>query len=156
MNIDYRFIDISEWEAAILLTYRVFMKYDAPSFSEKGIEKFKLFIYDENLKKNFEKGLFQVVGAFDGAKMVGVIALRDYNHISLLFVDEAYQKIGIGGFLVKQLLIYCYRKLNQNRITVNSSPYAEDFYHHLGFKNIGGQINDEGILFTPMILELGE
>lgn len=156
MNIDYRFIDNSEWETAIMLTYRVFTKFDAPSFSETGIEKFRAFIYDENLKKRFEEGLFQVVGAFHGSRMVGVIALRDNSHISLLFVDEDYQNAGIGGLLVKHLLVYCYRKLNQNRVTVNSSPYAVEFYHHLGFRDIGGQIDDGGIFFTPMILELGE
>jgi len=152
---EYRFLELNEWETAISLSYRVFLEFDAPYFPPSGVDRFRAFICNENLKKLFVSGSFVVVGAYDGDDMVGVIALRDNNHISLLFVDKRYHRQGIGRELVKELSYYSNKKLMQDTITVNSSPYAVDFYHKLGFKDISEEINEEGIIFTPMKMDLG-
>ena len=39
-------------------------------------------------------------------------------------------------------------------LTVNSSPYAVDFYRTRGFKDLGPETEADGIRFTPMELKL--
>jgi predicted GNAT family N-acyltransferase len=39
-------------------------------------------------------------------------------------------------------------------VTVNSSPYAVEFYHKMGFVNLSDEIEKDGIRFTPMRMEL--
>lgn len=59
-----------------------------------------------------------------------MIATRnDGNHIALFFVDGAYHKQGIDRKLFETILI----NSTANELTVNSSPYAKDVYHRLGF-----------------------
>ncbi|ENY8640112.1 TPA: GNAT family N-acetyltransferase [Clostridioides difficile] len=48
---------------------------------------------------------------------------------------------------------YCIcNKFNLTEITVNSSPYAVEVYHKLGFKDTAVEQIVDGIRFTPMKL----
>lgn len=152
---DVRFIDVSEWDEAMELVYRTFLEFDASSFTQEGIDQFRLFISDHNLKKAFENGAYQVIGSYHNNKMIGVIALREGTHISLLFVDKEYHYKGIGRRLVAELSDYAYLKLHSDHLTVNSSPYATEFYHKLGFVDEGPMLETDGIFYTPMKYWLG-
>lgn len=153
-EIEVRFIDSDEWDEAIGLTYKTFLEFDAPMFTEEGINQFREFISDQSLKRMFDRGEFQIVGAYDGDSIVGVIALRDNRHISLLFVDRNYQGRGVGTCLVNTISDYAVNKLHQDIITVNSSPYAVSFYHKLGFEDLCEERLRDGIRYTPMKLDL--
>lgn len=147
---DIRFIDASEWEEAMALSYRTFLEFDAADFSEEGIKHFRLFISDNNLKRVFEAGFFHVIGAYYKQQLVGVIALKESQHISLLFVDGRFHRIGIGKSLVMAVKEYAGTKLHAKELTVNSSPYAKDFYHKLGFIDTDDEKKQDGVIFTPM------
>jgi len=152
---DIRFIDTSEWDEAMTMVYRTFLEFDAVMFTPEGIGHFRDFISDTALKRSFDNGAFQVVGAYYGPRIVGVIALRNDSHISLLFVDKNHQNRGIGRRLVSVLSDYAAIKLHQSSMTVNSSPYATDFYHKLGFTDVGPQTLKDGIIYTPMCISIG-
>lgn len=154
-NCDVRFIDLEEWDEAMELVYRTFLEFDAPEFTEEGIQQFREFISDNTIKRMFEEGSFQMIGAYDHMKLVGVLALREDRHISLLFVDRDYHRQGIGRKLILIIANYVLLKLHQDVITVNSSPYAEEFYHKMGFVNISDQLEMDGIKYTPMKMDLG-
>ncbi len=48
---------------------------------------------------------------------------------------------------------YCIcNKFSLTEITVNSSPYAVEVYHKLGFKDTAVEQISDGIRFTPMKL----
>lgn len=151
---DVRFIDSEEWDEAMELVYRTFLEFDAVSFAKEGIDQFRDFIADNALKRMFLSGGFQVIGAYDHMKLVGVIALRDNSHISLLFIDRDYQNHGLGRKLVLQLADFAYLKLHQHFLTVNAAPYAIDFYHRIGFKDTALEITEHGIRYTPMVYQL--
>ena len=85
---------------------------------------------------------------------MGIISLRNKTHISLLFVDKYYHKRGIGRALIVSLSKYVKAEIGQNRITVNASPYGVDFYHRLGFQDIEPEKQQDGIIFTPMFLNI--
>lgn len=156
IDYDIRFIESEEWQDAISMVYKTFLEFDAPLFEKEGVDHFRRFLSDENLKRMFEAGTFSVIGAFDGPKIVGVVALRNESHISLLFVDKDYHRRKIGTKLVLTLADYVGNKLHKPSMTVNASPYAYDFYHKLGFFNIDEETLTDGITFTPMRLVLGE
>lgn len=156
-NSDYeiRFIESNEWQDAISLVYRTFLEFDAPLFTKEGVDHFRAFLCDQTLKRMFDAGTFSVVGAFDGLRIIGVIALRNESHISLLFVDKDYHRRKIGSRLVLSLADYVGNKLHKPSMSVNASPYAYDFYHKLGFFDIEEETYADGITFTPMRLVLG-
>jgi predicted GNAT family N-acyltransferase len=52
------------------------------------------------------------------------------------------------------LASYVKEQNGQKRLTVNASPYGVGFYHRLGFRDLGSEKQQDGIIFTPMVLEL--
>ncbi|MCQ2081160.1 MAG: GNAT family N-acetyltransferase [Lachnospiraceae bacterium] len=147
---DVRFIDADEWEDAMSLAYRTFLEFDASYFTPEGVRHFREFISDNTLKRMSENGTFQVIGSYDGTKLIGVIALRSMSHISLLFVDSKYHNKGIGRKLISELVDYAKLKLHQDFLTVNAAPYAYDFYHKMGFLDMASEVTQDGIIYTPM------
>lgn len=77
-----------EWEDAMSLAWRTFMRFEADVYSPEGVKNFENFITDSTLYRMFVMGAYQMFVALDGKKLVGMLTLRDRVHISLLFVDE--------------------------------------------------------------------
>lgn len=149
-EITYRAAYVEEWEDIMALAWKTFLVFEANEYSKEGVDNFHDFVWDDELRKMFERGVYQVFVALDGNRIVGMISLRNFNHISLLFVDEQYHHRGIGRSLIYCLREYMYREMGQILVTVNSSPYAEGFYHKIGFTDTGARTVADGIIFTPM------
>lgn len=138
---DIRSIKKSELKDALELVWEVFLKYEAPAYSEEGIKEFKDSIGNPEFI-----GKMQLYGAFIDKKIIGVVATREKHHLSLLFVHDDYHNKGIGKALYK----YVVDLNSDNFFTVNASPYAKGFYEHLGFKCVVGEQCVKGIKFYPM------
>lgn len=139
-----------EWEEAMQLAWDTFILFEAPDYSREGIQSFKNFISDPILKNLFKEGRYKVLAAFHKGFMVGVIGLRNENHISLLFVDSEFHRRGIATKLVKAVFKMTYEKYGKKEMTVNSSPYAVGFYHKIGFVDTDKELLADGIRYTPM------
>ena len=144
-----------EWEDAMQLAWDTFLIFEAPDYSVKGVHNFKSFVRDPLLKKMFTYGEYIAIGAFSDRRMVGIIGVRNTNHISLLFVDRDYHRNGIASSLIDRYVRDA-KKKGITYVTVNSSPYAVDFYHKIGFVNITDEVEKDGIKFTPMRLEISD
>jgi len=140
----------ADWDEAMELAFRVFLKYEAQEYGPEGIRNFAQFVTDEDLKKMFLLGEYLLFVAETDDKMVGLISLRSGNHISLLFVDEEYHRKGIGTCLVKHLQEYMLQNTKQQKLTVFASPFGVPFYHKIGFKDVGKETRKDGIIYTPM------
>ena len=140
----------TEWEAAMELAFRVFLKYEANEYGKAGTDAFRSFIADEMLKKLFEAGHYKLFLAFVKDELAGIITIRSGNHLSLLFVEEKYHRRGIGSGLLFYAENYVKENDTYDCITVNAAPYATDFYHKLGFNDMGEEISQDNIIFTPM------
>lgn len=151
-EVTYRAAYMSEWDYCMDLAWRIFLKYDAPDYPREGIENFKEFVTDDVLKNMFHSGEYQLFVAVCEEKIIGIISLRDRNHISLLFVESEYHRQGVGAGLINTLTDYMRDEMGQTSVTVNASPYAVGFYHKVGFEDTDIQQLVSGILFTPMIL----
>jgi len=82
---------------------------------------------------------------------VGMIEIRDYNHISLLFVDKEFQGEGIARELFTEALKIC--KLKDKsivKIYVHASPFSIPVYQKLGFQKTGDMQEQFGIKYLPM------
>jgi GNAT superfamily N-acetyltransferase len=67
----------------------------------------------------------------------GIILVKKYWNLQLLFVAPAYQRRGIGRALVDAVLPECRAKSPKGKLMVNSSTYAVPFYSSLGFSQTG-------------------
>ena len=136
-------IDRDKRAQALKLVLDVFMQYEAPDYAGEGIDTFVNFLHDES-----QIDALEMLGAYDGEKIVGVIATRgNGSHISLLFVDGAFHRQGIGRQLFAEVL----RRSPAQSISVNSSPFAVEAYRRLGFTPTSGEQVRDGIRFTPML-----
>ena len=144
----------SDWDGAMKLAWDTFVRFDAPDYSQEGIENFYKFVNDDMLRKMFVAGHYQLFVAVDEDRYVGMLSLREKKHISLLFVDEKYHKHGVASALLTFVCRYAVLEEGIDRLTVNASPYAVDFYHKKGFRDLQGETIADGIRFTPMELLL--
>ena len=140
----------NEWQDAMALAWKTFLCFEADVYTPEGVENFKNFITDSTLYRMFVMGTYQLFVALDCDKIVGMITLRDSSHISLLFVDAAYHRQGIGRALVRYLTDYLLAEVGTNRVTVNASPYGIGFYHKMGFRDLRPEETRDGITYTPM------
>ena len=139
-DISVRRLDTKETENALQLVWQVFMEFEAPDYTDEGIDEFNKSIHDNDFLSKLT-----IYGAFLNGDLCGVIATRNSGkHISLFFVDGKYHRQGIG----KKLFL----TVKTDNMTVNSSPYAVPVYQRLGFKKTDKEQSVNGLRFIPIKL----
>lgn len=139
-----------EWDEAMAMTWKTFIRFEAADYTKEGVRSFFDFITDSMLRRMFLNGVYPMFIAKDNEQVIGVITLRNDSHISLLFVDEAYHRQGVGRHLMYTVWEYVRKQKGMTEVTVNSSPYGVGFYHKLGFCDTGAEETRDGIRYTPM------
>ena len=139
---EIRKISKAELPEAMNLVWIVFQEFEAPDYSPEGIRTFKEFLDSQTGNTTIE-----LYGGFENDTLLGVIATRNEgSHISLFFVRKEYHRQGIGKKLFEYISLFC----NSNIITVNSSPYAVEVYHKLGFIDLDNEQLTNGLRYIPM------
>jgi len=146
--------DPDKLKEALELIWAVFTEFEAPEYSEEGINEFRDYIDYPQMKGYLAQFMLEMWAYQINSKIAGVIAVRVPCHISLLFVNKEYHRQGIAARLMQEVIDYLKENRNCRELTVNSSPYAIDFYHKIGFTDSGKQETTNGITFTPMKLSL--
>jgi GNAT superfamily N-acetyltransferase len=137
------------------LVLQVFDEFVAPGYTETGRSTFRAYIEPTAIQARIAKGIDYLLLAKDGAAIVGVIAIKNSEHISLLFVAKRYHRQGIARELYWRALIGLDIKAKGiHKISVHSSPYAVAIYERLGFRKTGDEREEDGIRFTPMEAEV--
>ena len=88
--------------------------------------------------------------ALDGARIIGAASVRNYYHLSLLFVDEEYHHRGVGRSLMGRMCEYLKKEAGERYMSLKAAPYAVDFYRKLGFHAVHEEEAFSGIRVTPM------
>ena len=133
-----------EFESILPLVWEIFLKYEAIEYPEKGKSAFYQAIHSK-----VYQDMLDVYSAYDGNKLIGVIATRENKtHIALFFVDGQYHRRGVG----KKLFQECMKNNNSKTITVHSSIYAAEVYRKLGFVATDKVQEEDGIRYIPMAL----
>ena len=139
-NLTIKSLSKADIETALNLVWKVFLEFEAPDYTQEGIDEFYRSIHDEDYL-----AALSLYGAFMNEELVGIIATRSGGkHIALFFVDGKYHRQGIG----KQL----FQSVKTDKMTVNSSPYAVPVYSKFGFKPANTEQVVKGLRFTPMAL----
>lgn len=139
-----------EWVPAMEMIWRTFLKYEGEEYSEEGILHFFEFITGEELREAFLQGDYLLMVALDGDRIIGAGSVRDKNHLSLLFVDDAYHRRGVGSSILSKLCCYLEEEAGQKYMSLEASPYAVGFYQKQGFRAVRPEIAFAGIRVTPM------
>ncbi len=143
-------LEHTKLQEALALVWKVFLEFEAPDYSDEGIQEFKRFIGYDSIDQMLSEGQYQMWTASHNDQIVGVLAARPACHISLLFVDRYYQRKGIARAMLEEMIKHYMGNSTCVEITVNSSPYATEAYHRLGFADTATEQCENGIRFTPM------
>lgn len=130
-----------EIPCALELVRNVFLEFDAKDYSKEGVREFMNTLDNEGFVESLK-----FYGAFEGKEMVGVLAMREKQHISLFFVKAEHHKKGIG----RKLFEYMKNDCAIREFTVNSAPYAAEVYRRLGFVDTAAEQITNNIRYIPM------
>ena len=149
-NYTVKELAIQDLSQALNLVWDVFLEFEAPDYCEEGVQEFKKFIECNSIRDKLLQSQFNIWACYDNNKIIGVLATRPPCHISLLFVDKQYHRKGIARAMFNEMLTHYKTNSNYSEIMVNSSPYAAEVYHRLGFKDTNTEQTVNGIRFIPM------
>ena len=140
---EIRKLGSSETQEALELVWSTFLSYEAPDYTQEGIDTFGMWLKDPSFL-----GRLVFYGAFETKELAGVLATRDNGrHVALFFVKGEYHRRGIGRRLFEEAL----KDSPSDFMTVHSSPFAVEVYHRLGFTDTDREQQKTGIRYTPMI-----
>ena len=140
-----REIEYEELKEASDLLWKSFYEAEKNNHSMTGMENFRDLTSPVSLSINTFDGSVSLYGYYE-ERLLAVGAVKDQNHILLLYVLPEAQKTGIGARLLSFLEDQCL----PGRITVNSSDGAVLFYLKHGYKAVGVRSVDEELISTPM------
>jgi predicted GNAT family N-acyltransferase len=148
-----RSIRRGEEEVVCDLIGRSFDQLVGCDYSQEGVTEFYKYANPAAMADRLKAGHFILI-AEEMGKIVGMIEFRNGEHVSLLFVDPPYFKMGLSRQLFDRAMLTA-REANPaaREITVNSSRYAVPVYQSFGFKTTGPEKTINGITFIPMSLD---
>jgi GNAT superfamily N-acetyltransferase len=139
------------------LVRRVFQESVAPLYGPEGVREFMAYASLEPFTQRLRENHLAFVAEDESRTIVGVVEVRDHRHLSLLFVETAHQKKGIGRALIASAIEACRAAGPGLRgLTVNASPNSVGAYQKTGFVAVEPEQEKNGIRFVPMALTLGE
>lgn len=151
MKIKIKKARLKETDKCLELVNKTFDKFEAPLYGEQGTACFKRFTDYENIYKLVKEKRMKIYKATLGKQLVGVMAVMNLSHVSLLFVDENFHRRGIATALLDVCVRECKRRAEyQKFLTLNAAPAAYKFYKSYGFEAKSSEQVNEGIIFTPM------
>lgn len=136
-------------DTAMALVRDVFMQFEAPGYSRRGIAEFMDFISPVFMRSMMDSGEILLWGCYLDGHIAGVAALRPPGHVSLLFVGADYHRRGIARQLT-DCMVQSAAEAGCSRITVHAAPYALRAYRRMGFVESGPERVENGLRFIPM------
>ncbi len=144
--------EAKDWDAAIAVAWVTFQQIASQVSDEEAADAFREGLTSTQLYIEFLQGRYPLFCAYYGKKVVGVLALKNMAHISLLFVRREFQGMGIGTRLLEECRTYC-RKHGIFDLTVNAIATGIPFYLANGFTAFAEERLERGLRYTPMILK---
>ena len=132
------------------LVARVFNEFLAGDFPPEGVDEFFRFARADAMAQRSKAG-GTVLVAEEAGRLAGMVELKGFDHIAMLFVETHGR--GVGRQLVERALEICRRGPAVERVSVHTSRYAVPIYRRLGFEAEGPERTENGITYLPMVLE---
>ncbi|NJK69088.1 MAG: GNAT family N-acetyltransferase [Microcoleus sp. SU_5_3] len=141
--ITYRFPKIGDEQQISACLWAAADLWELADETPESIDEWKQISNPEELRSRIASNEKTLVAIWNGI-VVGFIAFRRGNHLSLLFVRKEFSGLGIG----RELFTRCSSDFDES--TVNSSDTAVEFYQKIGFVQSGDRFLIKGIWGTPM------
>lgn len=136
------------------LIVRVFHKFISARYPRSGVRDFLAYVSPAALRER-TLGDHRVLVAADGNRIVAAADVDSYDHIDLLFVDEAYQGHGIASELVQRVIESALEaEPGLKEITADTSDYGRPMYEAMGFETAGPEMREHGRTYRRMRLKL--
>lgn len=145
--------EANDWDAAIAVAWRTFQQVASKVSGEEAVTIFREGLTSTQLYIEFLQGRFPLFCAYQGRKIVGMLALKGSSHISLFFVRKEFQGMGIGTRLLEMCRQYCSKQGVLN-LTANAIATGMPFYVSQGFTALEEEKMENGLRYTPMILNI--
>jgi len=142
--------DCSEISALISRNAKSLLKND---FDGDGLTFFLNAASEQSISEYMEQG-FNYMVALARHEIVGVIAIKDFQHMFHLFVDRAHHKKGIAKQLWTKISEESIALGQTDKFTLNSTSYALPVYQCWGFIVTDELQTRHGISYTPMELNV--
>jgi GNAT superfamily N-acetyltransferase len=153
-TITFRMMQRGEEALVSEMVLRAFDKFVAPDLTDEGVQEIRGFVAPDQIQERIAAGRFILV-AQAGTTIAGMIEMRDFSHVTLLFVDEKFQRQGIARELLRRAVDMARKKKpSLTAITVASSSFAVEAYQRLGFESNGPEFTKNGVTAYPMILNV--
>ena len=141
------------------LIVTLFDEFVASGYSEKAAKTFRRQTGRQSrcteLREGETRWVAETLVAGTRGELVGVIGVRDFSHVHWLWVRKDWHHRGVASILLASVIADTRNQRQEvMRITLNSSPYAIPFYLRMGFQISGDEIDQKGIICTPMKLDL--
>lgn len=155
-TVSYRVMEPDDAAGVSALILASFNEFIRPEYTQLGVDEFRRYVEPVAIERRTRADHFVLV-AVAGDVPVGMIEIRQNNHVALLFVDRQYQHHGIGKALLGRALTEARAKnADLARVTVNSSRHGVPVYQKLGFRQTGPEREVKGIRFIPMARQLDD
>lgn len=112
------------------LIKRVFSEFVASDNTPEGNQFFYEFLASGEILKRTINKIDNILVAKVNDKIIGVLSVKNGNHISLLFVDKKFHGRGIAKRLFNQYLRQV-KNTGIREMTVNASLYSVEIYKSL-------------------------
>lgn len=155
-TVELRSAGDEDMDEVAALALRVFDEFVAPLYSPEGRDSFRSIATAEAFRGRSRTDHLTLAAECSG-QIVGMLELRRWRHVSMLFVDRGHQRRGVGRKLVQAAAERALQHdVSTRQLTVNSSPNAVEAYRQLGFSPDGPERVEHGIGFLPMVLRLNQ
>jgi len=126
-------------------------EYCFHEYTEDGQKLMLRLCGKEAIKFYIERGDVYYV-ALNENILIGVVGLRDNDHLTHNFVSASYHRKGISRGLWRLATEECRSRGNQGNYNLRASTYAIPVYEKWGFVKTGPADQEHGITSTPMSL----
>lgn len=131
------------------LVERAFRQLVTPELPQEGVREFFRSANPAAMADRCAAGQVVLV-AERGGRIVGMLELRGFAHIALLFSESSGQ--GAGRALFGEAMRTCRSHARApGQIRAHASRYAVPIYRKLGFEAEGRERTEHGITCVPMV-----
>lgn len=149
--VELRAFEPADADAVSAMVRQVFDEHVAPSFEPEGIAEMHSHLSPLAIAERATT--HRTFVAWQGQQAVGVVEVRDTDHVSMLFVRTSHMGLGIATALMVRA-VEAGQAAGRSKMTVNSSLNAQSFYERLGFVTASEPQRADGFAFVPMEKEL--
>ena len=137
--------------AALIRSHQQLMTLDPEG---RGAETFLQSVAEPAIRAHLAADNYHHLVADEGGELAGYIAIRDQRHLFHLFVAKTQQRKGLARQLWELARRHAEAHGNPGWFTVNSSLIAQPVYERFGFRQSAPRVEQHGVAFVPMRLEL--